>query len=489
MQHSPLSRRELLDFLDNAESRYPVETWEIASVHVWPLIKIDLFFRHVKSEGKDEALNALLPKPSKPNRIKVLAKAAGSLLRFLLLFLKKKKQVHAFFSDSEGHRVVHHEAFINRYFKPIIEHLESEDSEFNYLSISDDKGNLKRYPSNEPVFFAHQYLLGAKLWRKLFSRNKGRSKLDGYNKFIAELNDSRFRHLQVGEKYPTQVRRKIGDVLAYSAIIHLLIKKYKPRVIFELCYYSTLRFGINHAAFQTGVRTVEIQHGGMGRDHVSYSGWSKLPTGGYNLLPATFWLWDESSKHLIEKWVKNNKYHSAIVGGNPWLPYVKESGEMYSFPTNRNIILYTLQYSEIPDHIIDAIKSTPDRFQWWIRLHPRKLESKPIINKLLLDSGVQFDCFEIEKATYYPLPTILLNTHIHLSGSSGSIIEAAQIGVPSIILEEIGTVYYRDLIRQGKATALFSTDEILNAILKIERTTLESLQEHTYKSIVEKLIN
>jgi len=489
MQQISISRRDLLDFLDQAELKYPVETWEIQGVHVWPLIKIDLFFRHVKSEGRDDELSSLILKQQRRSRIETMTRALIAFFRFILLFFKKKRQLDVFFSDSSGHRVMHKGAFINRYFKPIVDYFEGKNQNFSYLTINNDTDNVARYPSNEPLLFVHRYLLGAKLWRKAFEKRIRNKELTGYSDFCKELDNPRFEHLCVDKKFKNHIQHKVDDILAFSSIIQLLIKKHKPKVIFELCYYSTLRFGINHAASLTGTKTVEIQHGGMGRDHVSYCGWRKLPMKGYNLLPQTFWLWDESSKQLIESWTKGHGFHSAVLGGNPWLSYVKESTETYSFPQNRQIILYTLQYSEIPDHIIEVIKSTPARFQWWIRLHPRKLESKTVIIKVLTDSGIHPDQFEIEKATSYPLPTVLLNTHVHLSGSSGSIIEAAQMGVFSIILEEIGTIYYSDLITGGKAKAALSQKEIFETILAIEGADrLERFDQSLYKSLAEKFV-
>lgn len=487
MQQPPLSRRDLLDFLDQAETKYPVDTWEIDGVLVWPLIKIDLFFRHVNAESRDEALSKLTKWRKTTIHSKTI-KIFISFIRFITLYLKGREPIVAFFSDSYGHRLVYNEAFINRYFKPMVDYLDAEDPKFTCLTINDDTENLQRYPSDESIFFIHRYLLGAKLWQKFFGKKGKHIRLERYSDFIMDLSDSRFGHLCVDKNYMAHVQRKVANVLAFSRIVQILIRKHTPKVIFELCYYSTLRFGINHAAFQAGVSTVEIQHGGMGRDHVSYSGWSKLPHQGYSLLPQIFWLWDESSKQLIEKWTEGNRYHTAVLGGNPWLPYVKEKIDVFSFPKDRSIILYTLQYSEIPNHVLEAIKLTPDHFQWWIRLHPRKLESKSIIKNILDNSGIDPDRYEIEKATSYPLPAILLNTHVHLSGSSGAVIEAAQMGVYSLILEEIGTVYYSDLIDKGKAKATLGTKEILEAVSTVEMPFLDQSITTLYKPLIKRLV-
>lgn len=488
MRKPSLSRRDLLDFLDQAESKCRVDTWKINGVHVWPLIKIDLFFRHVNAENRDEALDKIARKYKTATWSKIV-KIAISFIRFISLYLKRQRPITLFFSDSSGHRVMFNGEFIDRYFKPIADYLEDEEPKFKYLTVNDDLAYREKYPANEPMFFVHRYFQGAKLWLKLFNKEKTYTVLEGYNDFLSKLTDDKFDYLQVDSNYLAHIHRKIENVLAFSKIVQILIEKHTPKVIFELCYYSTLRFGINHAAFHAGVKTIEIQHGGMGRDHVSYSGWSKVPQEGYSLLPQTFWLWDESSKQLVDKWTAGHRYHTAVLGGNPWLPYVKEKSNTFSFPKDRSIILYTLQYSEIPNHVIEAIRLTSPYFQWWIRLHPRKLESKSIIKDILKNGGVDPERYEIEKATSYPLPAILLNTYVHLSGSSGAVIEAAQMGVFSLILEELGTVYYSDLISKGKARAALGTKEILDAISGCEgRPPLDRSVEASYRPFVKQLI-
>lgn len=486
----PLTRRNLLDYLNSFENQYPVESWMIKGVHAWPLIKIDLFFRHVDSENLDSALTALNRKKRKDCLLYSVLQASISFFRFLLLFIKKKKRVDVIFSDSSGHRVKYNGSYINRYFKPIIEHQQSILPSFKYLTINDDSEKTNRYPPDEPIFFIHKYLKGSKIWLKIFGRKKNINSLDGFEILLKELGSPKFEYLNVDHKYINHIQKKVDNILTISQIIDVLIEKHSPKVIFELCYYTGLRFGINHSTHEKGVRTVEIQHGGMGADHVSYSGWAKLPAEGYNVFPQTFWLWDDSSNQLIKSWVGNHSYHSVVLGGNPWLTYAKSNLIHYNFPPNQDIILYTLQYSDIPKHILDVIKFSPSKIQWWIRLHPRKLESKHIIINLLSSHGIEPERYEIDRATNYPLPALLSRAYAHLSGSSGSIIEAAQMGVFSVILEKTGEVYYHNLIEEGKAAVAYTTNNVLSLLQDIEKKTKGPTKiQELYKSLSTDIIN
>src|SRR5690606_40574013 len=57
----------------------------------------------------------------------------------------------------------------------------------------------------------------------------------------------------------------------------------------------------------------------------------------------------------------------------------------------------------------------------------------------------------IEDASSYPLPIIISKCNIHISGSSGSILEAAAMGIPSLILYTSGGIYYKDLLESKEA--------------------------------------
>src|SRR5690606_6414633 len=109
-----MTRKDLLDTLNNFEQHHCVDQWEMGGVNIWPLIKIDMFFRHIESEANDEALKGV-KKKEKSNKIYRILASGLSLFRYLFFLMSAKRHVPVFLSDSQGHRVVHGGKYINRY--------------------------------------------------------------------------------------------------------------------------------------------------------------------------------------------------------------------------------------------------------------------------------------------------------------------------------------------------------------------------------------
>ena len=38
------SRAEIKDFIVSLESKYPVNSWKFNGIHLWPILRIDIFF-------------------------------------------------------------------------------------------------------------------------------------------------------------------------------------------------------------------------------------------------------------------------------------------------------------------------------------------------------------------------------------------------------------------------------------------------------------
>ena len=67
----------------------------------------------------------------------------------------------------------------------------------------------------------------------------------------------------------------------------------------------------------------------------------------------------------------------------------------------------------------------------------------------------------MEHATSDPLPLLLQNCLIHITNSSASTIEASLFGKKTILLHEIGKLYYADLIELKKAIYISPNEEFV----------------------------
>lgn len=451
MLENSISRKDLLEYLNHIEEKYSVESWKIQDVHIWPIVKIDIFFRLVNYERSLSGI-VNLNKNKKANKISSIFRISKSLFYYIqLLFLRRKEKIPYIFSDSIGHRVLFEERLINRYFYPILDQLHQRNHDNGSITINDDLSAFDRYPTDESIFFIQKFIPGSKLIR--FLKNKS-YKVEGnnYNDFIKEIQ-KKYSFLGIDNNYQGIIRTKVFEILSISDIVSIILQKYSPKIIFELCYYSKLRMAINFSAHKFNIPTIEIQHGGVGVDHVAYNGWKRIPESGFNVFPKTFWTWDDNTRSLIHKWLKGNKYHNVIFGGNPWLKFSLKNVNNYYFNHHKKIILITLQDELLDDYIYKTIEISPNCYEWWIRGHPRFSEIKIKIQEEFKMRKL-FHRINVNEADEYPLPVILSKSVIHLSGSSGSILEASILKTPSIILNPIGERYYKEFIISGDAFTL-----------------------------------
>ena len=223
---------------------------------------------------------------------------------------------------------------------------------------------------------------------------------------------------------------------------------------------------MHYAANKLNIKNIDVQHGAQGPLHIMYN-FSNAPITGYNTVPNIFWCWDKASANTIHQWVDKQDYHKVIIKGNPWINFQLLSLKNEKL-SDKKIVLYTLQEEFLDQYILDAIKTTGFKYEWWLRLHPRMLGAKDNIQKQL-DKEKLLDYVEIDKATALPLPILLKNSSVHISKYSGSIIEAVQVNTPNIIIDRIGLETYGDYVESGDAQVVISNnaEELSNMIESI----------------------
>lgn len=482
-----MNRNEVISFLNALEAKYPVEQWMIGDIYIWPLVKFDIFrkWRAKLNAEYNDLLDSTLESTNMMNR---LIKSICSIFYVVKLSLFKKKQAQFLFVGANSHRTDFEQQFVNRYFQPIIEYLEN-DHHIESLSVDYKAEDLtKNYKQREKILFLDKYLDAIRLWNYFKNRNLVKN-LSEFDLFVEDVN-IQFPELRLSSSYLDSISKRVKLIMDYGSLFNLFFRKFSPEKIMCLCYYNNICYGLNYAANKSNIISIDMQHGGQGPTHPAYADFNKVPAGGYNLLPRLFWCWDISSMKSIQSWSNKQNDHQVLLGGNPWLSYfLNNSKSTYEFPAKK-IILYSLQLNEPENYIIQAIKDTPVEYQWWLRLHPRTLSTIGHIENLLTKAGIGH-MVELQKATYYPLPQILLEAVIHISRSSGSVIEAAQLGVKSIIIHEIGVENYAEYIENGEAISFLdeSSDQLIKLIMKNESQKVNIGQTARYKNIIENLMD
>ncbi|MBD3627916.1 hypothetical protein [Cyclobacterium sp.] len=447
------------------EQKFPVDIWEINGIHVWPLFKKQIYF--LLHEDKFSSIN----NNKNRSKYKKIKSIGNKILSFLIAkkmqFNLKIDKTPIVFSGASSHKVLYENEFINRYFKPINNYLSENNISFlnlSYSTSSQSKGG--EIPIDVLLsLFKHEDIQISKI-----------ENLPHFSEFTeAVVNLFKFDK----ELFLTTLFNNLKTVSRWKKLYIFIFKKTKPKASFGLCYYSSAMFGMNLAANELGIKSIDMQHGAQGKLHPAYH-YAKISSKGYNSLPNEFWCWDESSRLLNLEWTRGTR-HQVKLSGNPWLYYVNKIGKNPYIPKKKPIILFTHQPINPPidPYLVDAIKATCDDFLWMIRLHPRISSQDKSEMVTILKAERILDKIDFKFANDLALPFILKHAAIHISKFSGAIIEGVSLDVPTIILEEIGISTFANLLKPGRVIGIEfpSKDIILNTITQITDKNQKRMNE------------
>lgn len=456
------SREQIREIIIQFEKKYPVNEWQIDGLLIWPYLRMKLFF-NLRSEfeyNKKKPKNIVLKNENRNSILSYLKKIARSILKLStriwytlkFRFLLRKKlstlpKKDFIFLGANSHRINFKGYRFNRYFDTYIEENNLENNYFYYEYDNPIEGDLFK-PENIIRFNDLIYQL-----KKTYYPKHSLKEAKSYNEFLNDLENNNFTSNFSSQFDIKRISNDINFIIRLSKIFEKFLIHTQAKKVHVLCYYSSNVFAFILAANRLGIETIEMQHGAQTNTHLAYGSWTKVPSNSYSLLPKTFWHWDEDSSATVKSWSKDIDGLKSIVVGNPWLNYWMNTKENYDYT---NFILYTLQPKPygvdrlFSESMIKLIKNS--NFKWFIRLHPRQDNKQEIIECLYKNK--LFEVVEIEKATNDPLPLLLKNCRLHISNSSGTTIEAEIFNKKTILIDEIGEIYYQDIINRKNAIYL-----------------------------------
>ncbi|MGB3947099.1 MAG: hypothetical protein WBM13_03885 [Bacteroidia bacterium] len=464
---------ELVAVLDHLEQELPVNQWKIKGVDIWPLLKMRLFFHHYDKyikKGKSETIVS-----------KIIRRIRNELRNRKLSSSKKQfdnKQLEhkdVFFVASNV-RVQHNNENKNRFFDPVMDSIEMSSYLFEYSY------SVEKYYKNERII---NVALSYPLFKEEISIDDNAiTQLKDFSVFKEFIHTSGIGDINEIKK---EFVDSLKEVLVWEKLWLHYLREGNPQLSVITCYYSLPMFGYVLASKKLNIPCVDMQHGVIGSLAPLYN-YKNIQEDNYsNLLPDFFWVWDKNSADALVKSIRKER---VFIGGNTWIHYIK-SKEITNEFSSKKIILYTLQDGLTPlflPKIVEAIKQRGDKYQWWIRMHPRMTPSEveQVYAEIKKNSLQKY--VEIEKANEIPLPQILSQSEIHVSNYSGCLTEANIIGVPyNITIHEVGRNVYADFIN-SKEVFYFDMDgnqsffSFIDSIKPIIRTV--NNQEYQYDKII-----
>lgn len=504
-----MKRSEIIEFLNYLEAKYDFENWNYKGIDLWPIVRIQIAYALVKRYETifdDEKIDSKKLKTTVMHRLYFSVKFrlifhGGKIFKFFTQyrarryytnFLRNCSNTQIVFLGANAHRVQFQNKFYNRFYDPIAQFLAVE----SFVQIESESNNKNvTYFYKEKVFGLQKLVAGFK-----FEPNEQIiDAIPAPGLKNGNLNLERYSEQEkIFNKHLNNIQSNAFNVnlMKYVAFWEKTLLKINPKLIFTLCYYQLPYNILYSVAKKMKVKTVEMQHGPQSKAHAAYGRFSTVPENGFNTLPEYFWCWDKNSMKFMDTWHENS-FHKTILGGNSWLESWKyklfENGQTTKHLSN--VILYSIQpvlFDDIfPSYLLEAMKQTKE-FTWFLRLHPRQKDIVPEIISLLNKHNISN--YNIEEATSLPLPLILQNTQINITLFSGTTIEAALMGVKTILIDPRGLEQFPELIENMMAIPCITkdTNELIKGIYNnMRKPKIEEVGKSvpTFKKVIPTLLN
>ncbi|MDR7152336.1 hypothetical protein J2W49_004312 [Hydrogenophaga palleronii] len=443
---------EKLEVIKAFEATHDVTAYKADGWHVWPLVRILLGFNAFPRKSPT-VLNRVWMGLIRPmvgylraliRQSRGTEKAAGS----------ETNTASVVFLTQSGRRVWWRECFYEIYTDPLIEILKSMDKPVIVWEVGDSK--MPQYSPSHKISievvdelyrtFAHLRKLPEPGWfselQPMFIKTVGRSlkweEVCGHIVLVTEM----------------------------AKIFERKLSKIQPKIVIAVCWYSNRTMALTLAASRLGISTVELQHGVQGRGHFAYSGWQKYPPGGYEVFPDIFWCWGRTSVHDLIAYNPGLQGGSQLlIGGNPWLNRWRSNDfSLRNSDPGQKTILVTLQH-EVSSILLDAIKKSPQAWDWMIRFHPIR-STKDRETDCALFAATGHKGVKIVGESDSLLYELFQNIDVHITESSTCALEAMAFGVGTIVVTDtaygrIGKFYFDSYINRGVMCVADTAGELL----------------------------
>ena len=472
------SQEETKNIILSIEKKYPVDKWMVNGIHVWPQIRIKLYFALLTSSNKTSnhlKINTI-DKVKATTKFLKLFKLIMALFNLIFFYAKLNKKPIVFFG-AHFHRVLHKGQYFNRFYDSIIDYHGLHDRVYivEYLKVYTNSFNKKAIISLSKQLDNYK-LLGK--FKKHKNIDQSRIFLEKYDVFFSDIEDLKIDTKAIGITQ-TDLINWSKKMKALQRFFTRFYKKVKPNKIVFLGYYG---YDDLYAALITAnkmnIETIDFQHGPQTNIHMAYTSWLKVPENGFNTMPKTFWNWDENSKQNIANWASKINNVNVKVIGQPYVSYSQI--HMKKSNLSEKIILYSLQTS--PLELLTSkmaeliIKS---KHNWVLRLHPRNSTKISEINNFLKKNNIHKEVV-IEKSQEVSLPETLTKTILHITNYSGCTIEATMMGVPTVLIHQVGKEMFNDYIDDNMV--YYINQENLDFIEKMEFNIIFS--HHLFMNII-----
>ena len=443
---------QILERLNQAEALFPVDSWQVGGVEAWPLMRIRCGFELIEQAQNGAGRSRRQSRITRARRV-----LGGRMSRAFARARDAKGNASltapaqaVFLSDGISYSQVGG-MWMEKFCDPIIQQLDRMQLKSLLLSPLHEY-RIPRYSPSE--------FIQCELDRIAFSAmtRLPEPDLPGF----AEFREW-FQATGMSAPAMSWLRQTCLRVHRMSEYFSEILRRTGCALALVVNYYSPTGMAFVLACRQRGIPVVDIQHGVAGDLHFAYGRWGRVPPQGFRLLPTHFWCWQRTDADDVNRWAADCGQR-VILGGNPWLQEWNGDESRWVRETDQAILsikrhhpnavhaLVTLQSrigNDQTPHTLAMLRQAGSGVFWWIRLHPAQLAERHRIARHLGTLPA-----EVDQATDLPLPALLRQMDVHVTHSSSSVLEAAAMGIPSIVTSTYGAELYEAQIRNGMAVHL-----------------------------------
>jgi hypothetical protein len=276
------------------------------------------------------------------------------------------------------------------------------------------------------------------------------------------------------------LRLQAARMTKLAAYFEAILRETGARHAFVNTYYSIEGQSFVVAARRVGGRSIDVQHGIQGPQHIAYGRWSAVPARGYSTVPDEFWVWGADEAATIEAWRNGCATHVPRMTGNYWQQRWRDDGDPWvqhyleqarALRDVRPEVAHVLVCltSGVPESEtikqIEAAKLCGESIRWWWRLHPQHAHQSAEFADTIARQGL--DASQVEQATHLPFYALLRVADLTVAHSSTTLREAAEFGVSSVVTSNYGVELHADLVERGMVVPATEPRSIADAVLSL----------------------
>jgi hypothetical protein len=231
----------------------------------------------------------------------------------------------------------------------------------------------------------------------------------------------------------------------------------RPKVIVEVVSYSKTRYAINTVAKSMGIPTIELQHGVMGSNNISYNYLYRLPV---NVFPDYVFLYGKHWRDLTR--LPLSSENIKVVG---W-PFLEDKTQMKAINPkkgDKKTILFISQGTigkELSKVAIELGQLIGDSYRIIYKLHPGEHGHWKKEYPWLYSSGL-----EVIDNNDYDMHHFFRQTDFQVGVASFALIEGLAYSLKTFVLPFYGHIVMRQLIDDSAFFLVNNTNELMNAII------------------------